>query len=896
MRLKSAHIMGLKGIYAKSGKHSVAINFDKSIHDIIYIVGPNGSGKSTLMSALSPLPDPPSIFLDGEVGFETLIYENDGVDYVINIQYPINANKTRATTKAYFTTISPDGTTTELNPNGNVSSFKDIVYSKFNLDSNFVSLSYLSGESKGIVEKRPFERKKMVTDLLSSIEVYNEMNKTFNKRSSTFKSLINSITAKIECMGNEEELAATSVYLSNKINTLEVQITELDSMVASANATIKIIDPDGTIQKTHTELLNELDKKTVALKMMNPEYDVTLDDLLEQYRSYQNELTDLNSKVNASSQILNDINDQRQQYTNMLIEKTRKKDALGAVDIEEMEKSIGEYSAKLMEYDKFFKSINLDPTTISKDEFVYGLKSLKDMQDSVLYVRSYADEKNIIEACDILSNKINIASQQKSDQDQVDNLSEELCIIQTQMETYSRYKNIAKILDDMPVDCKIYTCPFIKHGIEAKSKMDDIDIDKLEDRARLIRIDIQSYKASIEKRTEIINIVNDLRSIERIVSNNTILKKLPGGNIYGNLNNFLYRVQSGDTFNDITTLYSHLDKANIVELYKNDSMVFESLKMEYKTQLKANQDIIFELDSAIEDIRNTLVSLDKKKDIKTKECSEYNMAIDSLTEKIEYIDKQINKRRTIDTLINEKREIESKLDTVAGNIDKISAEVVKINSLQSQRNPKMAELNAARQQKTDTEYSLARIAEYKVELSTYERQYHTVELLKKYSSPTKGGIQTIFMQLYMNKTLEIANQILSQMFNGSITLLDYIINENEFRIPCRNNYTNLITDDVSNCSTSEKCMIALALGASMMHQTSPDYDVLRLDEIDGGLDQSNRALFPQILNSVMRMLHISQCIMISHASEVDMSEVDIISLAPVLHESVKGNVIFDLAQ
>ena len=55
------------------------------------------------------------------------------------------------------------------------------------------------------------------------------------------------------------------------------------------------------------------------------------------------------------------------------------------------------------------------------------------------------------------------------------------------------------------------------------------------------------------------------------------------------------------------------------------------------------------------------------------------------------------------------------------------------------------------------------------------------------------------MQLYMDKTLSLANQLLSMLFNGEIELLPYIINENEFRIPTKSNITNLVTDDVSNC-------------------------------------------------------------------------------------------------
>ena len=156
MRFISARFKGLQGLYRNSMQDEINIDFTKSKYSIIYIVGPNGSGKSTLMSALNPLPDPPSMYLDGKLGEKELcILDNNGVIYDILIQYPVYANGSRAATKAFIKEITPGGGTVELNANGTVGSFKDIVYSRFSLDPNFVSLSYLSVEDRGIVEKKP---------------------------------------------------------------------------------------------------------------------------------------------------------------------------------------------------------------------------------------------------------------------------------------------------------------------------------------------------------------------------------------------------------------------------------------------------------------------------------------------------------------------------------------------------------------------------------------------------------------------------------------------------------------------------------------------------------------------------------------------------------------------
>ena len=89
-------------------------------------------------------------------------------------------------------------------------------------------------------------------------------------------------------------------------------------------------------------------------------------------------------------------------------------------------------------------------------------------------------------------------------------------------------------------------------------------------------------------------------------------------------------------------------------------------------------------------------------------------------------------------------------------------------------------------------------------------------------------------------------------------------------------------------------MIAMIMGFILAFQGSTKYNIVRLDDIDGGLDQYNRSIFPQILNNIMGILNINQCFIVSHSSESDMSDVDIISLTPVSHETLRGNVIFQL--
>ena len=159
------------------------------------------------------------------------------------------------------------------------------------------------------------------------------------------------------------------------------------------------------------------------------------------------------------------------------------------------------------------------------------------------------------------------------------------------------------------------------------------------------------------------------------------------------------------------------------------------------------------------------------------------------------------------------------------------------------------------------------------------------------SSPTKGGIQTVFIKLYMSKTLSMTNEMLSNFFGGDMVLLPYVINESEFRIPCKNQHSTVLNDDISSCSGAEKSMIAMILSFALLRQSSTKYNILELDEIDETLDESNRATFPVVLDAIIEEMGVEQCLVISHSSEFDMSNADIL-LTKTNEEYNYNNVIF----
>ena len=138
MRYMYACFENYIGFYNGLGLDKVEIDFTRGKNKIVLISGSNGCGKSTLLNALNIFPDPYSAFVPNKPGKKLLSLFDNGDRYDIQIISGWKNNK-RETTKAF---IQKNGL--ELNNNGNVSSYKEIIFSEFDLDSNFSSLSRLS--------------------------------------------------------------------------------------------------------------------------------------------------------------------------------------------------------------------------------------------------------------------------------------------------------------------------------------------------------------------------------------------------------------------------------------------------------------------------------------------------------------------------------------------------------------------------------------------------------------------------------------------------------------------------------------------------------------------------------------------------------------------------------
>lgn len=903
MRLKSATLHGLWGVYSASGKKEIHIDFTKCMHNIILIVGKNGSGKTTIWEALQPIPLPSSKFIDKEPGFVHLEYFYEDLIYKIRIEYPITNSRDRAQTKAFISRIS-DNDSVELNPNGNINSYKSILYSEFNLDPSFVSLSQISQEDMGIVNKKPSERKKYVSSITDNIEVYNDIYKSLVKRSSIFRSMINSITAKMDTIGNQENLVTNLTAKEVLLDRLVTEREFLTRRKIEFEKDIATIDPDKKIQEQFQQLTAQIlevkkkidDKEVFISSIRNRHGTDNPEELREKVSKLGEKLIVTEVKIKEFEDQMRKMHEQKNSLRVRAVEKSEKVRAMRSeYNYEQLKEEIQHTFTAIRECKNLMRMMGFSDTSsiITKDEFVTGVNVLSVVKDKINLVKGDASNEKVLRFALDSCNRVSTTEAEINDlRVSLETVSNLILVTTQKIEDYKKYKAIADKLVHRPSKCTIDKCFFIEDAVEASTKISKSDLLESERLLGVYKAEKDEYTKDLEFLVEQLKLEHEINGIiEYIQSNSSILSKFPTCDSLLDLEIFLEEFCNSLFIDKISELVNSMNRANVFENYKSLSSRLADLERDEK--------IYADKEKTIALIENDIRELDKESD-------EIVLAIDRVNTQL------LTHKNLLDRYVSEKKDLENAISItttyseecrnlnvldagvsqIANNIKAIEEYVNRINEINSRLSAIESDMKPISAEKEQLRFSLKQLEEYKSELSLYTEKYNTVEIIKKYSSPTKGGIQTLFMQLYMGKTISMTNELLATLFDGRMELEPYIINDTEFRIPCINKESNVYHDDISSCSSAERAMISMMIGFSLLYHSSTMYNILRMDEIDGALDQDNRSSFIGLLNSFMNKFGIEQCIMISHSSEINMGEADVIQLIPVAGAQNSGNIIF----
>lgn len=871
MRYTYAKFVGYIGFYNGLGLDQLEIDFTKSQHKIIMISGINGCGKSTLMNALNLFPDASGSFVPDRNARKILEIEDNGNIYHIDIHSDADMKGGRKTTKAY---IQKNGQ--ELNENGNVSSYKETIFSEFELDNNYLSLSKLSASEKGLANKTPSERKKFASNIIDNLETYNDMYKTLNKKSLIYKSHINTLHTKIQNIGDR-------TLLETNLQNLKMQEKSINDKILFCNNQIVSIRAKSSIDENEARRIQKLTDHKLELSKQQNSIQIQLDKL---YSSTKIKPDDVQSVYDKNHELMiqyktqvESLSDRWKTNSEKLSDNNQKINSMRA-DIYNSESNIDETiseqydisNQKIHQYEKELSDLGQKPNPNS----IQPLTDLISLYKRLVSMIDNLSEGLVLSDLDYIVNRYDssdVAKLQNSItdiQNQVLSEKDNLTKLQNEFSTIS-------VLEQRPKNCKIDGCPFVKDALDIQKKYKN-----LENLANLVAEQMQGINDHSIKSTELLDELDHMRILDQkhkeyyLICNevenlrDTMIAYDP--EVYYTLGqwiataNPLNELRNPKRIQDILNLQIQLQAEvshnHVLSVQYDSYMDKKKLVDKTKELIRSLEKEQSELSISVSDNHNKIIEFNKSIGELEHRCSEETIYL-------QWIEKMQNITGEIQTIEHDLKSFESKSDLAMRALSEIEVNQQTIAQETEKLKPVTDQINIISGQ-------LVLLGSYYKEYEEYKQSYDTIEMIKKYCSPTGGGIQTIFMQLYMRKTLELSNELLSMLFGGEYQLLDFIINDKEFRIPFVG--SGLPVDDISNGSASQVDIMGMAINLVLLYQASTHYNIARLDEVSGSLDTYNRSQFIGVLERMADVLKFDQIFCISHDSEIDNANVDMIKL------------------
>lgn len=886
MRLLRLRLKNYIGIFNGMGLEDIEIDFSKCTHRILIIKGDNGTGKSTIFKALTPLSDSSINFIEEKTAIKEISYMmNDNT--IVNIKYEsVFKDKTRKPTKCYMSKITQDGTVTNINPTNNITTAKEIIYDLFGLDDNFIVLSQLSANKKGLGGLKPSERKRYVNNIVSSLSAYSEMNKLMTTKSSVLKSILASISTKLSQIGNIELVKSNIVKNEEALSSLKQKEESLVYKIASLNNKISEIDTTGNYLDTYKDLSF---RKTILEKEMKdlPETKEYSEDSLI---TNEKEFSKYEAREEFLRKIIKDSFDKELSIKDEIDENTAKLESLYDSNIlSDVKQKISSTKLELSKYEKFAYLID-DYINITDQDYDLSSNAIDKFNSNIdILISSYS--KAIIEECLKHENKlkanINFDGVIRGLESSLQEQQETKNIVLELKKSADSFKNI-------PNDCNHKEdCPFIKEVVESHKRLDEYPtLDSILSNIDNTSSKLEEVKISYEKETTKTICSNEIKSIiDHIESILPIINKFPNTNIQKK--DIIHCIREG--------LYLPVDLSNYIE-NKNIITIISSLRENLKNLEETKSKIEGSSKESIS-LRSTLERLNLELDevIKNKKSN------------VQELDSILTKKNEINTILNsihiakinkEKYEKFSKeYEEVCNSIKEMDKNAESLQTLKEEFRLRSSELNVLRNDdllniKRSIEkdkYQLVLYDQYKKDYNEYMSKFNELQMLKKYTSI--HGIQTVYMSVFMNSILQETNNLLRYLFGGRFALQPFIINESEFNIPCADT-EGRVREDISLMSDSQLSMISMLISFVLLKKSSDNYNIIKLDEVDDNLDNINRIQFSILIEHIMSGLGFDQCLIISHNNELDLSNTDIVVLKLESQEMIDslynsgGNIIF----
>lgn len=849
MWIKHAHFENFAHLESGLHKNVVDLDFVNMTNIITLLIGPMGSGKTALLGHLQPWAS--FGLLDERNSDNIIIPEKDGLktlelvdnDCIYKIKHVWKWSKDHHALKSYICKNDE-----ELNPNGNVSSFKDIVETELGIDQNYLRLIRIGPNVGNIINLTSTERKNYFAQMLSSTEIYLSILKYVKDLSRTITAQSQLLSKKI---GN-----VTEDDIQNMRIDLEQLRRNIDRKVSDQRkVTEKIFklraENDVIGYSTLAEFDLSIEKENYKLRKLTDEIDATHERITKLEGEYGNDRTinrevgkcdsDLsnNARLIASfeSEIM-DLNDKLAKLRKMRLScaNTDHIDELRSMyieyvnTIEQLKEEL--YNFKCPYTSTEIKLLMSDLQTVSQliaNAVDYDAGSIKMMISDDGSALSYA--KNQI---GILQGKL-INLQKKlnnvhyiQNYDVVDQLKEPTCGCYESCPYYTTHPNTIKAESTSMSISKEYE--------EINNKIDSVN---------------KKIEGYLQYPT-IFNVVKKARS-----AFNETLPKLKKLGVC--VNDSFYKVMTNGNkrvWYDIDELSHILDKCDKRERLAVMESKIASIKAEIDMYDSNNLD---DINNQIETCESTLESF--KSNIN--KIEEENRLIKAHRAELEeylaqLIDIEAIKTK-FNTLVNDRSALVDKISDMTKKRVIFENNLSKLSDLTAEEEILTTDITVLSNEESKLSRKIEDYVQTMGELNGMLDKLNYINLIRDASSP-KEGIPLIYVKMFLDDCVDTINEMVSMVFDD-LEILEFDI-EHDFAIPYRKG--NMIMPDIKSASQGERAIISLALSFALMRKGISRYNILLLDEVDGPLHAAGREQFLLILSQHIKAIGAEQVFFITH--------------------------------
>lgn len=826
---------------------TIEIDFSKSNNNVVLLTGPNGSGKTSILSCLHPFPtngnmdvrsDNP-IIVPRENGYKE-IHISDGDDlYVIQHFYTRNSDK--HIIKSY---IQKNGV--ELNENGNVTSFKEIVEKELGLEQDYMKLTRLGSNVTNFIDMKRQERKNFTGKIISEADIYLSYHKKIMADKNKINIQINHTSDLIRRLQVDDlgELKKAQKSLQHQIEDLTAKIEKANSELSVLQYQLNDCGDIPAMRERIQEKEKELKHIQKALARAS-EIKIsvsTLKSMIEEAKiAILKAKSSLDTSIITRTGILNQLDSIANEIDSIRREIARIEDDQNVKDMEANIELLRETIRRRAKESGIAGYVR----PCSKVEMEDLIKMLDKCMDILL--STYELGKGPIQkAVSFFHTKTDIEKYTRENREKIKrNRMQSLC-----EQVYAEIsKDIGLLGPDCknPSGCRVYD--FYQRIYEYATQAPD----KVIEDETFLAYTKMAY--------------NNIQTVLKYLRDyHDIFEKMPEcikdqfmmSTVLTHICNMEWIYDKDIIFHELGLITDdELQDADLEELSRQKSMLAQ-----YK---KAN--------SNIEYFQNKLEELINSRTTLMGQLDEVKETINSLNREIAEKEASVSDYEDMVVAMEHEDEVETEFNDLKSKLTLASQLSLQIREKTSVLNDLQFRKNKMSKTHQDNEFRIENYKRYKKDLDELSSKFTDLEYLARALS-SREGIPLIFIQAYLKDIKDIANQLLDVVYDGDLHLEDFEITADEFGIPYSTKGTTV--KDVIYASQGERSFISLALSFALTYKSISKYNIMLLDEIDATLDISNREKFLHVLEMQIDMIHAEQVFVISHNDMFNAYPVDIV--------------------